>query len=96
MDQLTTTYGIQMNSIDLPVKRGRGRPPKSSRQFSDTRAELIKSGLELLTENGFISSGIDTIVKNVSVPKGSFLLLLQKQRRFWLCGALCLWRLFCS
>lgn len=71
-----------MNSIDLPIKRGRGRPPKSSRQFSDTRAELIKSGLELLTENGFISSGIDTIVKNVSVPKGSFYYYFKSKEDF--------------
>ena len=55
-----------------PVKRGRGRPPKSERNFSDTKAELIKSGLVLLTEHGFIASGIDAIVKNVAVPKGSF------------------------
>ena len=45
-------------------------------------AELIKSGLELLTENGFISSGIDTIVKNVSVPKGSFYYYFKSKEDF--------------
>lgn len=53
-------------------KPRRGRPPKVSRDNQDTRAELIRSGLEQLTENGFASSGIDLILKKVGVPKGSF------------------------
>lgn len=52
--------------------RGRGRPPKTDAGYSDTREALIRSGLELLTQNGFLSTGIDAIVKNVGVPKGSF------------------------
>jgi TetR/AcrR family transcriptional repressor of nem operon len=59
--------------MNLPVtKPRRGRPPKVSRENNDTRAELIRSGLEQLTENGFASSGIDQILKKVKVPKGSF------------------------
>lgn len=54
------------------TKPRRGRPPKVSRENQDTRAELIRSGLEQLTENGFSSSGIDQILKKVGVPKGSF------------------------
>ncbi len=54
------------------VSRGRGRPPKTERTFADTRDALIRSGLELLTQNGFLSTGVDAIVKNASVPKGSF------------------------
>lgn len=53
-------------------KPRRGRPPKVSRDNQDTRAELIRSGLEHLTEYGFASSGIDQILKKVNVPKGSF------------------------
>lgn len=56
---------------DTP-KRKRGRPPKINRDFDDIRKALLHSGVELITENGFISSGIDTIVKRVNVPKGSF------------------------
>src|SRR5258708_26347961 len=37
-----------------------------------TRQALIRSGLELLTERGFSGTGIDTILKRVGVPKGSF------------------------
>ena len=54
------------------VSRGRGRPPKTERTFTDTRDALIRSGLELLTQNGFLSTGVDAIVKNAGVPKGSF------------------------
>ncbi|TWX55763.1 TetR/AcrR family transcriptional regulator [Colwellia hornerae] len=54
------------------IKARRGRPPKIARENQDTKAELIRSGLEQLTENGFASSGIDQILKKVAVPKGSF------------------------
>ncbi|PKF60243.1 TetR family transcriptional regulator [Psychromonas sp. psych-6C06] len=54
------------------AKPRRGRPPKIARDNIDTKAALIRSGLEQLTENGFASSGIDQILKKVGVPKGSF------------------------
>ena len=50
----------------------RGRPPKVDRDFPDTRAALIRCGMEILTEQGFMSTGIDTVLKRVGVPKGSF------------------------
>ncbi|MDJ4624475.1 TetR/AcrR family transcriptional regulator [Salmonella enterica] len=52
--------------------RGRGRQRKTESTYTDTRNDLIRSGLELLTQNGFLSTGVDAIVKNASVPKGSF------------------------
>ncbi|MEG5802965.1 TetR family transcriptional regulator C-terminal domain-containing protein [Enterobacter hormaechei] len=52
--------------------RRRGRPRKTESTYADTRNDLIHSGLELLTQNGFLSTGVDAIVKNASVPKGSF------------------------
>jgi TetR/AcrR family transcriptional repressor of nem operon len=58
--------------IKSNTKARRGRPPKVSNDNRDTKAELIRSGLEQLTENGFASSGIDAILKKVGVPKGSF------------------------
>ncbi|MCW8834063.1 MAG: TetR/AcrR family transcriptional regulator [Colwellia sp.] len=54
------------------AKPRRGRPPKIVRENQDTKAALIRSGLEQLTENGFASSGLDGILKKVGVPKGSF------------------------
>ncbi|WP_166423585.1 TetR/AcrR family transcriptional regulator [Paraglaciecola sp. 20A4] len=59
--------------MNIPTaKPRRGRPPKVARENSDTKAELIRVGLEHLTEFGFASSGIDTILKKAGVPKGSF------------------------
>jgi TetR/AcrR family transcriptional repressor of nem operon len=68
---------LSLDSMSSPhtsatPKPRRGRPPKISRDNPDTRAELIRSGLEQLTEQGFASSGIKPILKKVGVPKGSF------------------------
>lgn len=54
------------------VSPRRGRPPKIARDNADTKALLIRTGLETLTEFGFSATGLDTILKKVSVPKGSF------------------------
>ncbi|WP_230492589.1 acrylate utilization transcriptional regulator AcuR [Martelella alba] len=50
----------------------RGRPPKIARDAADTRLMLIRGGTAVLTEQGFTASGIDGILKQVGVPKGSF------------------------
>lgn len=57
--------------IQNDTKR-RGRPAKSGRDTSQTRTELISSGVEHFTQFGFTSSGLEQILKKVSVPKGSF------------------------
>lgn len=54
------------------IKKQRGRPAKSGRDTSQTKAALISSGVEHFTQFGFASSGLDQILKKVSVPKGSF------------------------
>jgi len=59
--------------MDIPMKAPRrGRPPKISRSDPDTRRALIRCGVELLTEQGFNTTGIEQVLKRVSVPKGSF------------------------
>nr|WP_242620233.1 TetR/AcrR family transcriptional regulator [Shewanella maritima] len=60
------------NNTQSKPKPRRGRPPKVNRELEDTKAELIRSGLAQLTEKGFAQSGIDPILKQVGVPKGSF------------------------
>ncbi|MEB0040776.1 MULTISPECIES: TetR/AcrR family transcriptional regulator [unclassified Pseudomonas] len=52
--------------------RGPGRPPKVDRDNVETRDALIRCGTEVLTEQGFMATGIDSILKRVGVPKGSF------------------------
>ncbi|QFU01171.1 Transcriptional regulator AcuR [Halomonas sp. THAF5a] len=62
----------------------RGRPPKVPRDDPDTRAALIRSGTEVLTEQGFTASGIDGILKRVGVPKGSFYYYFDSKEAFGL------------
>jgi len=65
-------------------KPRRGRPPKHSQHSSETKAALIRSGLEQLTESGFAASGIDPILKKVGVPKGSFYYYFTNKEAFGL------------
>lgn len=62
--------------------RRRGRPPKTDRSYTDTREALIRSGLALLTHVGYLSTGIDAIVKNVNVPKGSFYYYFENKEEY--------------
>ncbi|KQQ55865.1 TetR family transcriptional regulator [Pseudomonas sp. Leaf127] len=57
-----------------PIAKARrpGRPPKLDRDNVETREVLIRRGLEVLTEQGFTATGLDFLLKQVSIPKGSF------------------------
>ena len=55
----------------ITIKR-RGRPRKNEKAGADTKASLIRAGIEFLTERGFSSVGLDEITKASDVPKGSF------------------------
>ena len=61
---------MRMNKNTTTAQRG--RPAKSGRNSSQTKQALVQSGVEYFTEFGFASSGLDKILKKVSVPKGSF------------------------
>ncbi len=62
--------------------RKRGRPPKGGLGYEDTREALIRCGMELLTEQGFINTGLDQILKKVNVPKGSFYHYFENKEAF--------------
>ena len=57
-----------------PVKRGRGRPPKSERNFSDTKAELIKKLMEPLSPGvtGECRGALDLVLKLDAETYGQF------------------------
>jgi TetR/AcrR family transcriptional repressor of nem operon len=57
-----------IKSPSPPLRRG--RPPKTGR--TDTRAALIAYGTQLLTEQGFLNTGIEQVLKQHGIPKGSF------------------------
>lgn len=60
--------------MEIMDKKNRrlGRPPKEAAGYSETRESLLRAGVEILTEKGFSSTGIDEILRRVGVPKGSF------------------------
>lgn len=66
------------------LKPRRGRPPKVDRQFDDTRQALIRSGLEVLTETGYLAAGIEAVIRNIDVPKGSFYHCFKSKEAFGL------------
>lgn len=55
-----------------PTKRKRGRPLKIDGTKLSTKEKLVRYGTVILTEKGLASTGLDEILKNVGVPKGSF------------------------
>ncbi len=60
----------RMNTFQPSTRRG--RPPKIAREHGETLELLLRCGMEILTEQGFAATGIDTVLKRVQVPKGSF------------------------
>ncbi len=65
-----------------PTPRRRGRPPADGAAQRDTRAALVRAGTELLTEQGFVSTGIDRLLKGLGVPKGSFYHYFESKEAF--------------
>ena len=60
-----------MEIVEVRKKRP-GRPPKEDAARSESRKKLIRVGLELLTEKGFTTTGLDEMLRRVGIPKGSF------------------------
>lgn len=55
----------------MNVKK-RGRPPKKDVPYGNTKEAILQQGLATFTKQGFYTVGIDAILKEVGVPKGSF------------------------
>lgn len=62
-------------------KRRRGRPPKTDNGGS-VKARLIRAGLVLMTEKGFSSTGLEDVLSQVGVPKGSFYYYFESKEAF--------------
>ncbi len=58
--------------MQISTKKKRGRPPSSGTSHSLTKKRLIDCATAIFTEKGFSRTGIDEILKQVNVPKGSF------------------------
>jgi TetR/AcrR family transcriptional repressor of nem operon len=66
------------------LPRRRGRPPKRIDDRFDTREALVRAGLAMLTEKGFVATGIDEVLRQVGVPKGSFYHYFESKEAFGL------------
>jgi len=61
-----------MSAVTELPRRPRGRPAHNGLDYADTKALLIRCGVELLTQHGVSATVIDDVLKRVQVPKGSF------------------------
>lgn len=57
---------------------------KKTSKSSENYDQLIRAGLISLTQKGFSSSGIEEILKNAKVPKGSFYYYFKSKEEFGL------------
>lgn len=55
-----------------PSVRRRGRPPRQARADQDPRTLLVRCGMEVMTEVGFTAAGLDRVLRQAGIPKGSF------------------------
>lgn len=62
--------------------RTRGRPRKSVDGHNHTRQRLLRAGIETLTQAGYSSTGLDTILKRERIPKGSFYYYFDSKEAF--------------
>ena len=54
----------------------------NTKKGNETRSALIRSGIELMTTYGYISSNIESILNQVGVPKGSFYYYFKSKEDF--------------
>lgn len=50
----------------------------------DTRSEILRIGTELIVRQGFTATGIDSVLKEAGVPKGSFYHFFKSKEEFGL------------
>ncbi|OGU16441.1 MAG: TetR family transcriptional regulator [Geobacteraceae bacterium GWC2_53_11] len=50
----------------------------------DTRTEIIRIGTDLISRNGYYATGIDAVLKEAAVPKGSFYHYFKSKEEFGL------------
>lgn len=68
----------------MNMSKSRGRPRKDLVEYEECRERLVRAGVELLTKKGFVSTGLDEIVKKAGVPKGSFYAYFESKETFGL------------
>lgn len=59
-------------------------PKSQAKPGNDTRAELIRVGSDIIAHRGFNSTGINVVLKEAGVPKGSFYYYFSSKEDFGL------------
>ena len=67
---------------NITKPRSRGRPKKNAEGHNQTRQRLLRAGMETLTQAGYSSTGLDTILKREGIPKGSFYYYFDSKEAF--------------
>jgi AcrR family transcriptional regulator len=65
---------------DAPVKRGRGRPPKTAAAIERRRQEIIEAAYEIFAEKGYHASGIADIAERLDIGHGTFYRYFKNKR----------------
>ena len=66
------------------IKQSRGRPARDEAEIAKVRERLVREGVVLLTEVGFVSAKLDDFVKKAEIPKGSFYTYFPSKEAFGL------------
>lgn len=69
-------------AADANAKPGRLSRKARAARNRDTRMALIRCGVEMCTKKGFQTTGIEEILKQVGVPKGSFYHFFSSKHEF--------------
>lgn len=62
----------------------RGRPSRSHQKMQEIRQNLIWTGVELLSQRGYVSTGLDDFLRQANIPKGSFYSLFSSKEAYGL------------
>jgi len=63
---------VDVGSAVIVSPRRRGRPPRVRDDGGSAREALLRVGVDLLSERGYVASGLDDLLAAAGVPKGSF------------------------
>lgn len=72
-----------MNTVTVP-KRASTTTRRKQTDKESVRDRLIRCGVELCTESGFQATGIELVLRQVGVPKGSFYHYFRSKHEFGL------------
>jgi TetR/AcrR family transcriptional regulator, transcriptional repressor for nem operon len=77
-----TEGSTESTGIGVDLRSQAPQSPKRRLKRGEARDEVIWQGTAILTERGFLATGIDEILKRAGVPKGSFYHYFKSKQEF--------------